>query len=148
MRNSTLRAGDTSHYSKYDNEVTKAIDTQTIIAPQYGIVGMPPKFDPPPQSRGPRKNRFLRNGKKSSTPSVRALRTKDLKMCIAILEAELALVDSGQLGLKPSIVKAMTNRLQLMRAEKTRRDLRDLANGKTPPTRSMYSVGARLTKAA
>lgn len=132
----------------YNNNDTQAIDEQLIMAPQYGIMGTPPKFDPPPQSRGMRKNnRFLRQGK-SSQSVVREQRTKDLKMCIAILEAELALIASGQLTVNANVKQAMDARLQLMRAEKTRRDLRDLANGKTAPTQSFYSLGARLARAA
>jgi len=132
----------------YNNSVTKAIDAQLIIAPQYGIMGTPPKFDPPPQSRGRRKNnRFLRQGK-SSQSVVREQRTKDLKMCIAILEAELALATSGKLAVGSATQQEMEARLQMMRAEKTRRDLRDLANGKVAPTRSFYSLGARLARAA
>lgn len=130
------------------NNIIQAIDEQPIIAPQYGIMGTPPKFDPPPQSRGRRKNnRFMRQGK-SSRSIVREQRTKDLKMCIAILEAELALISCGQLKMNASAKKAMEARLELMRAEKTRRDLRDLANGKCAPARGFFSLGARLARAA
>ena len=143
-----MRFSRTEGMAMYDNNVTKAIDEQLIVAPQYGIMGTPPKFDPPPQASGKRKNnRFLRRDR-SSQSIVRQQRTKDLKMCIAILEAELALAASGKLEVGSKTQQAMEARLKLMRAEKTRRDLRDLANGKTAPTRSFFSIGARVARAA
>ena len=131
----------------YNNEVTQAIDCQLVFAPQYGIMGTPPKFDPPPQTRGKRRNnRFLRQDK-SAKVLVRSQRTKDLKMCINILEAELTLIDSGKLPMTKKVRDQMETRLQLMRAEKARRDLRDLADGKITPT-GFFSVGVRLARAA
>ena len=145
MRN-TIRTEGMS--VNYNNNVTEAIDAQLVIAPQFGIMGTPPKFDPPPQNRGKRSsNRFLRSNKNQKS-IVRQQRTKDLKVCIAILEAELDLVSTGNLLVQPSVKLAMEARLKLMRAEKTNRDLRDLAQGKTAPTTSFYSLGARLARAA
>jgi hypothetical protein len=131
----------------YNNTVTQDIDAQKIIAPQYGIVGTPPKFDPPPQKPRPRKgNGYLRTNRNKA--SVLRLRTKDLKVCIAILEAELNLAGAGKLPLSANAKSAMEARLGVMRWEKTRRDLRDLAAGKTAPTKKFFSIGARLARVA
>ena len=35
----------------YKNETTQDIDSQLVFAPQYGIMGTPPKFDPPTQTK-------------------------------------------------------------------------------------------------
>lgn len=134
----------------YCNEVTRAIDAQPIIAPQYGVMGNPPKYDPPPQgpkSRKSKKRGYLRSRKPSASQLVRRQRTRDLKICISILEMELQLIESGQLEVGAKAKKAMETRLQLMRDEKTRRDLRDLASGKMTPPRSFYAIGARLKAA-
>lgn len=143
MRKSTRNEGT---HINYNNSVTQAIDAQPINAPQYGIVGKPPNPTPPKNTRR-RRNRYLRMNKPSDT-GVRQQRTKDLKLLIAILEAELALVASGQLKVSDNVRKAMEARLQAMRAEKIRRDLNDLAKGKITPNVGFFSLGARLARAA
>jgi hypothetical protein len=145
MRKSTRNEGT---HINYNNSVTQAIDAQPINAPQYGIVGKPPNDPTPPKNtRRRRNNRYLRMNKPSDT-GVRQQRTKDLKLLIAILEAELALVASGQLKVSDNVRKAMESRLQVMRAEKSRRDLNDLAKGKITPNVGFFSLGARLARAA
>lgn len=145
MRKSTRNEGT---HINYNNSVTQAIDAQPINAPQYGIIGKPPKFDPTPPKNTRRRhnNRYLRMNKPYT--GVRQQRTKDLKLLIAILEAEIALVASGQLKVSDNVHKAMESRLQVMRAEKGRRDLNDLAKGKITPNVGFFSLGARLARAA
>lgn len=130
----------------YDNDVTKAIDAQPVFAPQYGIVGTPPKFDPPTPKR--RKYSDKRSKERRALALVRRQTTRDIKLCIAILEAELKLAELGQLELRENVLEAMKARLRLFKDEKVRRDLRDLAKGKTAPARSFYSLGARVRHAA
>lgn len=133
-------------HNNYDNDVTKAIDAQPVFAPQYGIVGTPPKFDPPIPKR--RKYSDKRSKERRALALVRRQTTRDIKLCIAILEAELKLAELGQLELRENVLEAMKARLRLFKNEKVRRDLRDLAKGKTAPARSFYSLGARVRHAA
>lgn len=152
MRTTTRNEG--TAINKYNNAVTEAIDKQHIIAPQYGITSnSPPKGDPPPHKPRKPKSRMVRTAQRPPRQRISGrvvcrMRTKELKLCIEILEAELALVESGQLDVKPTVREAMMSRLTLMRKEKARRDLQDLAKGKVAPTRSFYSIGSRLATAA
>lgn len=128
--------------ANYNNNVTEAIDAQAICAPQYGVMGTPPKFDPPPQGkirRLPNKGRRL--AQRRQKIDLRTLRTKDLKMCRNILQAELTLVSNGEMVVTSGVKHAMEARLKLMIAEMTRRNLRDLANGKCALGASFYSKG-------
>jgi hypothetical protein len=143
MQDLQLRTEVTGNNNNYtDNDDTRAIDAQLVVAPQYGIVGRPPKFDPPnqpnttpPKGKGPKT--------KPAQYVVRQERTRDLKLHMAILRAELALVVSGKLRVSDSVREAMKARITLMSEEKARRDLRDLAGGKQRSDQSFHSLGAR-----
>ncbi len=133
--------------NNYDNEITRSIDSQDVIAPQYGYVVKHPQLDPTPTSPGTSNTRYKRNAKRGFRYNVRSIRTKPLKVAMDILRAELALVDSGQQSFHPRVVAAMRSRLALMSTEKARRDLRDLVGGKMQSRGSFYSLGARARAA-
>ena len=128
--------------NKYDNDITRSIDSQIVIAPQYGNVGgVNPLIPPISPNNIPRGNRD--GVKKQAQYDVRRERTRDLKLHMEILRAELALVDAGKSTFSANVVSAMRARLELMSNEKARRDLKDLAGGKFQTNRSFHSLGAR-----
>ena len=86
----------------HNGQAIRAIDPRHVMAPQYGVSKTPPKFNPPNPLRGKRNKK--RNAKRRALALVRRQRTKDLKICIAILEAELALANSGSLQLRQDIL--------------------------------------------
>lgn len=143
MRNVVRNQVSANKNSNYDNDITRAIDDQIVIAPQYGNVGgTNPHIPPQSPNNTPRYNRA--GTTKQAQYQVRQERTRDLKLHMEILRAELALVDAGKSTFSAKVVAAMRARLDLMSQEKARRDLRDLAGGKLQQTqRSFHSLGAR-----
>jgi hypothetical protein len=125
-----------------DNDVTRAIDAQIVIAPQYGIPGPLPCVDPP-KSPNNGKRRATHRRKKQPRYQVRKERTRDLKLYMAFLRAELALVAIGKLHVNGAIRAAMQERLTIMSDEMVRRDLQDLAGGKLRSGGAFLSLGAR-----
>jgi hypothetical protein len=148
MRNIHARnevKGDNNNYNA-DNDDTRAIDAQLVIAPQYGIVGPAPSHDPPNDSNHPNKPAGPKGPvgiTKQPQYSVRKERTRSLKLHMEILRAELSHVDTGQLRVSNVVRDAMARRLTIMSEEKARRDLADLAGGKQRSRPSFYSIGAR-----
>jgi hypothetical protein len=133
--------GDNNNYNA-ENDDTRSIDEQIVIAPQYGI-GPVPTYDPPNHPlKTARKNCSGRTTKQPQY-SVRKERTRDLKLNMEILRAELRLVDSGKFRVNESVRNAMQSRFTIMSEEKARRDLHDLAGGKQQAGRTFYSLGAR-----
>ena len=131
----------------YNNEITRKIDSQPVIAPQYGIVGKAPTLDPDQPPSGPHKPRQNAAGRsklKTKPYVVHRERTKDLKLDIALLEQFVHMAQTGAMQVKSAIRQAMEQRLDLMREEKIRRDLRDLATGRQHHPGSFHSLGARL----
>lgn len=76
---------------------------------------------------------------------VRRMRTRELKLNIAVLEAELRGAADGKVHFERKVLSDMRVRLKLMRAEKTARDLRDLGRGREIPGLSAFSLGARAS---
>lgn len=136
----------------YDNEITRSIDSQIVTAPQYGMSGVQPQLDPPnpPKNKMMRRNAHRmrrRNITKGFRYDVRADRTKALKRNLEILELLLAEFDAGKCNEQAEVVSSMRARLELMRSEMARRNLRDLAGGKMQNRGSFYSLGARARAA-
>lgn len=133
--------------NNYDNEITRAIDSQRVIAPQYGMVG---GIRPDP-SNPPKGSKRHAPAKTAQQPvrfkyDVRAQRTKALKLDKQILEFMLADALSDARISNSRSVGLMKQRLQLMREELARRNLRDLAGGRMQHG-SFYSLGARIRAA-
>lgn len=134
----------------YNNDDTRAIDRQRVTAPQYWIGSAPPSPRPDPGTppSGRRKSRRNASGKpgvKAHSYDVRRERTKGLKLDMQILAELVHRTDTGALQVQPAVRAAMRQRLQLMGDEKTRRDLRDLAAGKTQRgIGTFHSLGARV----
>ena len=136
---------------------TQVIDSQKVTAPQFGAGAKTHKETRRPHRKAHRLSREERN--RRSEAQVRRLRTKDLKVCIAILEQEIRL-ELERNGHKPQtlgailashelpLLCAMETRLQLLRQELGARDLRDIQKGKRTMSESFLSLGARVRWAA
>ena len=151
---------------------TKAIDSQTITAPQYGI-GLQSATDAPKATRKSRRQKRHERDRGSDAAALRQ-GTRDLKLCIRILEQEIR-IEKERASSKQStlgsllqelveanernpahrfnphvspLLRAMTDRLALLRRELAARDLRDLRQGKKEVKGSFLSLGARVRWAA
>lgn len=131
----------------YSNEITRAIDRQRVIAPQYGVVGSvrPDPSNPPKKSTHRAEDKP--NAGKSFNYDIRRERTRALKITRDILQYMLQDIDNGVRTERAHVVNLMRQRLQLMNSELARRNLRDLAGGKMRNCGSFYSLGARARAA-
>jgi hypothetical protein len=133
--------------NNYDNDATRAIDSQKVVAPQYGMIG---SIRPDP-STPPKSGKRHSPSKAARAPvhfnyNVRAQRTKALKRDKEILSFMLQDALSDTRMKNSRVVELMKRRLTLMSSELTRRDLRDLAGGKVR-NGSFYSLAARIKAA-
>jgi hypothetical protein len=129
-----------------DNEITASIDAQLIIAPQYGIVGLAPRIDPPSGSNDSQKSCHRI---KPSAFKVENLRTRDLKQARDILTEEIKCVQTGRLLVSQPIADAMLERLEIMNQEMVRRDYRDYSAKKRSKIAAQgASAGFSARKAA
>ena len=133
--------------NNYDNDATRAIDSQKVVAPQYGMIGSIRPDPSTPSKSGKRHS----PSKAARAPvhfnyNVRAQRTKALKRDKEILSFMLQDALSDTRMKNSRVVELMKRRLTLMSSELTRRDLRDLAGGKVR-NGSFYSLAARIKAA-